>query len=342
MTRLDHEVGVITSEKISCVENSNFTVFRLSKPFISKVLNLNFLEIPQITKSWHPDIFHINYQTGGENLLILWLTFMKIPFVITYHADHVVTLGRMIDELQLASTFKCAKMIMVQSERDWQKFHKRGIVEDKLRLIRFNGIDTTKYKCSFKDDFNKEKINLLCIARLDDFHKYKGVRELIEGFKTLKKKKLSFGLSLHIVGDGNLREFYEKYCKKYQLDNIKFLGELSFDDLLRQICNANFLILPSVDNGEGFGRVVLEALSCGTPVIVSKYAGISELIIKYNAGIIYEPEQFENLIVKLELLLKNSEQVQYFVDNGKRMILEEELSLQSTTQKVIDIYDECL
>ena len=126
------------------------------------------------------------------------------------------------------------------------------------------------------------------------------------------------------------------------MDNIKFLGELSFDDLLRQICNANFLILPSVDNGEGFGRVVLEALSCGTPVIVSKYAGISELIIKYNAGIIYEPEQFENLIVKLELLLKNSEQVQYFVDNGKRMILEEELSLQSTTQKVIDIYDECL
>lgn len=338
LTNQGHNVGVITSEKESDVDSFPFKIFRLRKPFSPHRMNVNFLEIPRIIRQFRPDIFHINYQTGGENLLIPLLKLNGTPLVVTYHADHVVTLGRMIDELQLISTFRCANMIMVQSERDERRFKMRGICLGKLLLIRFNGIDTKKYKCSSKGVLNKENIKLLCIARLDDSHKYKGIYELIEGLKSVRNEELDFKLSLNIIGDGNLRKFYENECKAANIDNIKFLGDLSFADLLNQICKANFLILPSIDKAEGFGRVVLEALSCGTPVIVSKYAGIAELINKYDAGIVYDPFRFRNLTNIFSSFLDSQQKLQKFIDCGKKLIIEEGLSLSNTTKRVVNLY----
>ncbi len=342
LSRCGHYVGVITSERKSGEDDFPFTIFRLEKPLSLHRINLNFLEMPRIIKRFRPDIFHINYQTGGENILIILLKIMKVPFIITYHADHVLTLGRMLDELQLFSTFRLADMIMVQSERDERKFKMRGISQGKMRLTRFNGIDSEKYKCSPERAFDNENIKLVCIARLDDSHKYKGVHELIEGIKSLKNKEIDFKLSLNIIGDGNLRKSYENECKAYNLDNIKFLGDLNFESLLNQICQASFLILPSINKAEGFGRVALEALSCGRPVIVSKYAGIAELIRKYNAGIVYEPGDFNGLIVVLTAFLSRLGDLEQMVENGKRLILEEQISLTSTIKKTIHVYHKSL
>jgi glycosyltransferase involved in cell wall biosynthesis len=338
LTRQGHEVGVITTEKASHKDELSFQMFRLRRPFSPHRVGLNFLEIPGIIKQFQPDIFHINYQTGGENFLIPILKIMKIPIVITYHADHIVIPGKMIDELQLFSTFRLANMIMVQSERDEKKFKMRGIQPGKLRLIRFSGIDTEKYKCSSKSFFKNGTIKLLCIARLDDSHKYKGIYELIEGIKSLRNEELDFKFSLKVVGDGNLRKLYEEQCKAANLDNIQFLGDLGIDDLLNQICQTNFLILPSIDKAEGFGRVVLEALSCGTPVIVSKYAGIAELIGKYDAGIVYDPFKFRNLANTLSSFLNRQQNLQKFIDCGKKLITEEGLSLSDTTRETVKLY----
>ena len=338
LTKQGLEVGVITTDKAFYKDEFSFQTFRLRRPFSPHRVGPNFLETPGIIKHFQPDIFHINYQTGGENLLIPILKIMKIPFVITYHADHVIILGKMIDELQLISTFRLASMIMVQSERDEKKFKMRGIQMGKLRLIRFSGIDTEKYKCLPKGFFHNETIKLLCIARLDDSHKYKGIYELIEGIKSIRNEEMTFKLSLNIIGDGNLRTFYEEQCKAAKLDNIQFLGDLNFDDLLYQICQAKFLILPSIDKAEGFGRVVLEALSCGTPVIVSKYAGIAELITKYNAGIVYNPKDYGSLINVLRIFANEEGKVKQLSTNGKKLLVGERLSISDTTKRVIEIY----
>ena len=127
-------------------------------------------------------------------------------------------------------------------------------------------------------------------------------------------------------------------CRDANLNNITFLGDLSFNDLLGQICQTNFLILPSIDKAEGFGRVVLEAISCGIPVIVSKYAGIAELVIKHEAGIVYDPTDYLNLVKTINNIINEPSKLQKFIKNGKKLISEEELSLSSVTEKVIDVY----
>ena len=338
LSRCGHYVGVITSERKSVKDDFPFTIFRLERPFSLYRINLNVLDIPRIIKSYRPELFHINYQTGGENILILLLKIMRIPIVITYHADHVMTLGKVIDELQLVTTYRFAENIVVQSALIKNKFRMRGISERKLNMIQFNGVDTNKYKYVHRPILNKKSLKLLCIARLDDSHKYKGVFELIESINGMKRKKLDLDLFLNIIGDGNLRKSYENKCRSNHLNNINFLGDLSFEDLLRQIYEASFLILPSISEAEGFGRVVLEAISCGTPVIVSKYAGIAELIRKYDAGIVYDPENFEKMIIDINDVLNNHEKIQQFIENGKKLISEEQLTLYETTRKVIDVY----
>ena len=338
LTRQGHSVAVVTAQKEFDADTPLFQIFRLRKPFSLYRVNLNFIELPKIIKEFQPDILHINYQTGGENLLIPLLKVMRMPFIITYHADHLVTLGRMIDELQLVSTFRCAKFIMIQSKRDEKKFKSRGFPKEKLFLSRFNGIDTEKYKCVSKGNRNENSIKLLCIARLDDSHKYKGIHELIMELRGLNIIELPFKLSINIIGDGNLREQYENECCVYHLSNISFLGNVGFEQMIKEICDADFLILPSIDKAEGFGRVALESLSCGTPVIVSKYAGIAELIEKYNAGIVYDPRNLKGLIYTIASFLYSRQGLQQLAENGKTLITGEKLSLTLTTEKTTQIY----
>ena len=340
--RNGHKVGVITAEKTAGNDDFQFDIFRLHKPFSVKRMNINFIEVINIIKTFRPDVFHINYQTGGENILIPFLKLMKIPIFITYHADHVVLLGKIIDEFQMATTFKLASKIMVQSEHDAKEFKNRGFHENKVTLFRFTGIDTKIYNCKKKKVDDVNSLHILCIGRLDNGHRYKGVLELIRSMIEIKRKSMIIRVNLDIIGDGELRRPYENECIINGMDNIKFRGNLKNDEIIDALCNTNFLILPSINNAEGFGRVALEALSCGTPVIISKYAGISELIIKYNAGIVYDPQHFDFLLNTLNDVVNRPAQIEEFISNGRKLIEGENLSLYRTTKKVVEIYYQIL
>ena len=342
LSREGHKVGVITAEKSDVKNEFPFELFRLQRPISIKRMNINFVEVIHIIKIYKPDVFHINYQTGGENILIPFLKIMKIPIFITYHADHVVLLGRLIDEFQRVTTFRLASIITVQSDHDARKFRDRGYSNKKLKLFRFSGIDTNKYKCKEGYNINMDPIKLLCVARLDEGHKYKGVGELISNMIQLRSKNKAINLNLEIIGDGELRSSYEDECIVNKIDNIKFLGNMQDKEIINSLCRTNFLILPSINTAEGFGRVVLEAISCGTPVIVSMYAGISELIKRYNAGIVYDPNNFNLLVNELIDISKNPSKIRNFISNGRKLINEENLSLYKTTKKVVELYNKIL
>ena len=61
--------------------------------------------------------------------------------------------------------------------------------------------------------------------------------------------------------------------------NINFVGKIDNNKLPDYYNAADVLIVPSTHE-EGFGRVILEALSCGLPVIASNRGGIIEALSK--------------------------------------------------------------
>jgi len=107
------------------------------------------------------------------------------------------------------------------------------------------------------------------------------------------------------------------------------------------LCRSDFLILPSIDKAEGFGRVALEAISAGIPVVVSVYAGINELIARYDAGITYNPlsERSERVFDIIREIHSDKEKYNRYINNGLKMLNSEGLTLKASVEETICIYN---
>lgn len=77
-----------------------------------------------------------------------------------------------------------------------------------------------------------------------------------------------------------------------------YLGERSFDKVMIGIQNAAYLVLPSLCY-EGFPRTLVEAYSCGTPVIASRHGSLAELVKEGETGLLFEPGNADQLVDRL-------------------------------------------
>ena len=104
------------------------------------------------------------------------------------------------------------------------------------------------------------------------------------------------GIEIKIAGSGPLEKASQKY----------YVGKISQTDLPTYYSAANVVIVPSTHD-EGFGRVILESLACGTPVIGS------------NRGAI--PEAMDNSVGKLIDItpVKIKDTIEYFYENPDKL-----------------------
>jgi len=124
-----------------------------------------------------------------------------------------------------------------------------------------------------KDDF------YLFVGRLIP---YKRADLLIEVFNKL-------GLELRIIGSGS----EENKLRAKAKNNIKFLGRTPDKELLENLKSAQAVIFPSE---EDFGIVPVEAMACGTPVIVFGAGGALETVISGKTGEFFRRQTPEALI----------------------------------------------
>lgn len=84
-------------------------------------------------------------------------------------------------------------------------------------------------------------------------------------------------------------------------EEVRFVGPVEAEDLVYYYNAAECLVLPSLY--EGFGLPVLEAMACGTPVIVSNVSSLPE--ITGDAGLTFEPDDVEGLAGALNRVLSD-------------------------------------
>lgn len=137
---------------------------------------------------------------------------------------------------------------------------------------------------------------LLYVGRLDFG---KNIALLIDAFKGLKipDKKLL------LVGDGSMPILDH--------NDILKIGKKSREELVDYYNAANFLVLPSFN--EGFGHVLIESLACGTPIIGFDHDknAIDEVVEQHENGIIAKCCSSETLIDAIEVAYKkNSEYIE--------------------------------
>ncbi len=149
--------------------------------------------------------------------------------------------------------------------------------------------------------------------------KRKNIENILNAAKILKEKGKKFTILL-IGKDGfGFAEIKKLHEKLWLEDCVKFAGYLEDSEVLAAYCAADLLLYPSLY--EGFGLPILEAMSCGTPVITSNCSSMPE--VGGNAALYVEPEKpkeiakavekiFENEKLKKELSIKGIEHAKQF------------------------------
>ena len=82
---------------------------------------------------------------------------------------------------------------------------------------------------------------------------------------------------LLVVGDGPDKESLEQWSEEHQLNQVRFTGKLPRNEVQALMERAEFLILPSLWY-EGFPMTIVEAFSCGTPVLASDIGSMKTII----------------------------------------------------------------
>lgn len=128
----------------------------------------------------------------------------------------------------------------------------------------------------------------------------KGLMTLMEAMSLLKSKKLQ----LYIIGRGYMQPEMEAYCKERGMDNVKFLGWKSGEELKELIRKSLFTIMPS-EWYENYPLSLLESLAMGKPVVVSNIGGMPEMIVDGVDGLICKPGDPEDIAEKIDHLFAN-------------------------------------
>jgi len=146
----------------------------------------------------------------------------------------------------------------------------------------------------------------LFVGGMDRAHYFKGVENLLRAFALASEQ--AHGFKLHLVGEGDLRQAFQKLSQKLGLaDRVVFHSSLpNSPELSALYRDAHAVIFPSIDRSEAFGLVALEALSHGTPLIASKLPGVSEVASK-KAALQVAPGDVTALAVALGLLARDHE-----------------------------------
>ena len=113
---------------------------------------------------------------------------------------------------------------------------------------------------------------------------------------------------LRIVGAGPQRAALERQVAELGLrDRVDLAGPRTHDDLPAELAAAHIVVVPSVPdaNGasDGLPNVVLEAMSCGRPVVASDIGAVSSAVTDGRTGVLVPPGDAEALAGALEFLL---------------------------------------
>ena len=144
----------------------------------------------------------------------------------------------------------------------------------------------------------------------------KGVGLLI---KTLPKLMKSFpNYKFYFVGDGPLINDLTRLKRANKNIYIQILGQINHGSLLKLMSKVKLVLVPSLWP-EPFGRVALEAISQGTPVVASNKGGLPEIIKDGRYGLIINPTK-ENLIKGVKRGLKENKKLQNNIYNDFAII----------------------
>jgi glycosyltransferase involved in cell wall biosynthesis len=198
--------------------------------------------------------------------------------------------------------------------------------------IKLNSFDPKKVK-QIKDRNN----NLPIISIIGNITPWKGQLKFLEAINIIYNTYHENKFMAMIIGGRINQEYYKKlknYCMEKKIEKyVKFIDFVYDIENYMQACD---IIVHASQKPEPFGRVVAEAISLGKIVIATNSGGPKEIIVHGKNGLLFEPQNANDLANKILDVLHGS----FSVDRKK--ISEQVLkrfSLNRHIEKVVQHYN---
>lgn len=199
---------------------------------------------------------------------------------------------------------------------------KYGITPDKIQVV---------HNAVYPLGLGKKQNLVLFLGRLT-------IQKGPEFFLQAAKKVLDYGVDTKFVvaGKGDmLPRLVDKAVDLGISNNVMFTGLLTEEEVRHIYQIANVYVMPSVS--EPFGITALEAISAGTPTIVSKTAGVAEALSHCLRVDFWDVDEMANKIISL---LTYDELHRTLANEGKREI--DFFTWDRVANKTIDVYREVI
>ncbi len=202
-----------------------------------------------------------------------------------------------------SSVKRASKVITISESTKSQIVDEYKLPRSKV-IVAYPGHSTLYHpiddKKKIEEMMKKYGINSQYILFIGTIQPRKNLLRLIESFRSLKNIKLV--VVGKITGEGKQGWKYEEILKKPKEmgieDRVIFTGFVPDEDLPFLMNGAHAFILPSL--WEGFGIPVVDAMACGTPVIVSNTSSLPEVV--GDAGLFVDPKSIDHIEQALRLI----------------------------------------
>ncbi|MEK6579739.1 MAG: glycosyltransferase [Bdellovibrionota bacterium] len=181
-------------------------------------------------------------------------------------------------------------------------------------VVVHNGIDPNSFKREANRDWNREAgwpSHRLVIGMVGALARWKGQIEFLR--MAAKLTRMGKDLGFVIVGGeiydtsgdrGFLAEIKEEALKLGIYDRVYFAG---FRSDPARVMNGLDLLVHASTRPEPFGRVLIEAMACGVPVIASAAGGVLEIIKTEKVGLTFLPGQVDEMCRQVARLVDNAD-----------------------------------
>ncbi len=164
---------------------------------------------------------------------------------------------------------------------------------------------------------------------------HKHVDHLLKVVKSLKTDIPN--IKLIIIGNGLEKENLINLTKKYGIkNNVQFMENLSYKELISEMKKSNVLTLPSTR--EGFGMVLAEANACEIPVVAYASGGVVEVVDDGINGFLVEPSNVKSLENNIKFLLTHHSKRDNLGKNGRKLV-EKSFTWDKNVKEILNIYN---
>lgn len=289
-------------------------------------------------EDFRPDILHAHHAFPLTWAAAFVKDLYGTNFITTIHGSELPTIerNRRYGRATYYAMYR-TKRIVPNSRytREWFLRVFGGYFHEKCRVIP-GGVDVKKFVYSeagaaqVDRDLNLHGKPVVLFA--GKLTKYKGVEFLIGAARQIQGEVV-------VLGEGPELPKLKQKAQNLGLTNVHWVGHLGagIRKLVPYYSRADVFVAPSVWD-EPLGLVILEAMACNTPVVVTRKGGIPLAVKEGVNGLFIRPRNSEEIVEKVNKLL-SSESLRLKMGQNARRIVEEKFSWEVIAHRFERIYE---